>query len=52
MLANETPKCVIKSDTRQLRNPTAPDVRPFLVRKEFGDLGIEGVREHPREKSR
>jgi proteasome lid subunit RPN8/RPN11 len=23
-----------------LCNPTAPDVRPFLVRKEFGDLGI------------
>ena len=24
-----------------LRDPTAPDVRPFLVRKDFGDLGID-----------
>ena len=24
-----------------LRNPSAPDVRPFLVRKEFGELGID-----------
>ena len=24
-----------------LRNPTTPDVRPFLVRKDLGDLGID-----------
>ena len=24
-----------------LRNPAAPEVQPFLVRKEFGDLGID-----------